>query len=594
MRCNHALNSLSPLLDGQLDAGALAGLDRHLQDCAPCMAQLTALRAADAFAQFALPEEPLSPTFVADLERRIAREGDLPQPAEGLTVRALIPMAAAVMLGATVTFLGMNLGRRDGTPPVGTPVVNNNNNNIDTDGTGDAAPLEHATGAAEVAADAATDKFAARADVLLTNLGHLSTRDAARELRLLQGEAEAVGLQPAMETAQASVAVIEQRDPLRAAALDSALDGTWAILRRLESDGAAGERILGARREMLKRQLREVIDRLAPNGMPRPRRDDVVTAGHAHGNDPASLWTEAFRHYRHGDLPGATVLFEKVAAASPDPDQRDRAAYWVAKTSLLEGKPHVTLKLLPQVRAFSPDGAAELSKQMGFVLNGGGGTIVIVDAGGEVQMRIESSTSQDSGGADDRARRHQRSTAYAKQAEEMRTRLQEMRTQMKLAFETMPVRERTQVRISFEAAELPTPRPSHYFFRTTAVRVDGKEVQLDGASKLLRDTTPIVAYRIDRKRTRRVAREGTGPQVFSFDVFDRAEDTHREITRRVQFGSWEAQQFITELQSALGTTLIDAQHLSTFQTIEFVVDLGNREGGGTPPVPPPPGGRKDR
>ncbi len=560
MRCHTALTALSPFLDGQLAGDRLAELDRHLQDCAACMAELNALRAADAVAQQTLSEEPLSPTFVADLERRIAREGDLVPSAGALTVRAIIPMAAAVVLGATVTFMGMQVGRsRPATAPVDGALV----------GFPEAAPVEHAPiDAGYVEASQASDGFAARADVLLTNLGQLSGHDPARELAFVRNETAAIGLEPAMASARASVRVIGPLDPMRALRLERALKGTTEVLRRLEADGSADTRLLAARREMLQRQLRALVREIAPDGMPRPRRSRRATSGHPDENDPKSVWSAAFRHYGNGHVSRANALFVKYAALATHSDEKGRANYWIAKTSLLDGKPHITLKMLPQVQAFSPGAAADISKQMRVLLTAGGATIIIAEADGAMHLQIDG----ERGGELERriegpaVREHDTG-----QMQQLHQHLRERLARMKAEFERMPQAERSQVRRSFETAELPTPHTSHYFYRTAAVRVDGTEVKLTGASKTLRDTAPVIAYRILRARPRRVSRDQSGAQVYTFDVWDRESDTKRKISRRVQFGSWEAQQFIEELQQAIGTTLIDEQKFSTFKTIEFVV-----------------------
>jgi anti-sigma factor RsiW len=568
MRCSHALTALSPFLDGRLEPGRLAELDRHLQDCPACMAELNALRAADAVAQRALPEEPLSPGFVADLERRIAREGDLVRPAGGgLTVRAVIPMAAAVLLGATVTFLGMQAGRPH-TPEAGPGDTAEHRPSPDT------GPVEHAPIAAEYGeALNATDQFAARADVVLTNLSHLSTHDPASELALVRNESEAVGLRPAIATARASVQVFDQCDPMRARALGRALDGTDAVLRRLEQDGTADRRLIAARREMLRRQLQDVIRNLASNGVPRPRRGATGNAA-GDGTTPGEMWRAAFRRYADGDLAAAGALFRKFAAQAKNRDEQLRGTYWVAKTSLLEGKPHITLKLLPRVQAASPDAAADISKQMRFVLtSSGGGTLVIAEADGDIRLLIEGEIDPDTEIHIDpsKVRAEQK-----KQMEQVRKQVLEMQQRIKREFEQMPRRDRSDVRTVFETAELPKPRSSHYYFRTTAVRVDGTEVKLADAGRVLCDTTPVIAYRIRRMRPARVTAGPGGTQIHAFDVWDRPEDLTRKVSRRIQFGSWEAQQFVEELQKATGRSLHDKQRFSTFKTIEFVVEAQRR------------------
>jgi len=107
MNCNEVRNRLGALLDDELAPEARTALDRHLQGCAGCRAELDRLARLDAELDLVPRIEP-NPFFLTRLRQRVADERAAPRRGRWPRAAVLSGVAAGLLLAALA---GSRLGR---------------------------------------------------------------------------------------------------------------------------------------------------------------------------------------------------------------------------------------------------------------------------------------------------------------------------------------------------------------------------------------------------------------------------------------------------------------------------------------------------
>ncbi len=111
MKCHQVIDRLSSWLDGELAEAERQAVDRHVETCPACRLELDRLRAdRQVLVSASRPEEPpfLAARVMAEI--RSTRRA----PARGLLRRALVPVAAALLIAVGAgagTLLGTGLAR---------------------------------------------------------------------------------------------------------------------------------------------------------------------------------------------------------------------------------------------------------------------------------------------------------------------------------------------------------------------------------------------------------------------------------------------------------------------------------------------------
>ena len=554
MRCATARGWLSELRDGELRTDRRAAVESHLRDCAPCRAEADLLRRTDLAARTCLPaEEPMGPAFVGDLERRIAREGTRSAPEPAGAVRALVPMAAALLLGASLTFVGMHAAGPRAPAPAG-PAV----------------PSEYA------GFEASRDRFAAASEMVLTDLDDLSLADPAQELTLVRQEVAAAGVEPAMDAVRRQLPAAETRDPRVAGRLGHAGGGMEAGVASLQRPGPPEDTLLHARREVLDRRLVASVRGLSPEGLPRP-----ASAGRPASEPPnpglagdTAIYLTGVRAYAVGQLAEARQAFERAHAIAPRPDRRARAAYWASRCYTLENRPAKAAELLGDVQSWSPDAARRM---YGFILRQPGRDVSLLFSGDRDggSMTLEIQTATKAAGAAGAA------PADGAQGEwHLALRLLESHGISLERELTRAMRQRSEVELVI------APWLDH-LTDVVGVRADGAAAVPADAVRLRRVWPVMLAKMADRGLV---------------EVVPAGEDrvTVRLSTAGIRFGSWEARRFVDSLGGDLAARLRgpatgdeSTTHRSTLATLELDVRVPEARGAAAAlrvlrPVPAPP------
>lgn len=112
MSCEERIVPLSALLDGELEAAELAELTAHIAACPDCARRLAELGALSAMLADAVPEEKISPDFLARIEAALDAEAAIAPVQAGAIVlpfRRRVPALRGFILGAAAAALAASM-----------------------------------------------------------------------------------------------------------------------------------------------------------------------------------------------------------------------------------------------------------------------------------------------------------------------------------------------------------------------------------------------------------------------------------------------------------------------------------------------------